>query len=78
MVSNSGRLVLTFNGEIYNHLEIRKELQNSNLNINWKSKTDTETLLEALDLWESKNFKKNCWYVCICDLGQKKSSFNFS
>ena len=54
MVSNSGRLVLTFNGEIYNHLEIRKELQNSNLNINWKSKTDTETLLEALDLWESK------------------------
>ena len=29
MVSTSGRFVLVFNGEIYNHLEIRKELERS-------------------------------------------------
>ena len=27
MISNSGRFVMTYNGEIYNHLEIRKELE---------------------------------------------------
>ena len=27
MQSNSGRFILTYNGEIYNHLEIRKELK---------------------------------------------------
>ena len=27
MVSNSGRFILTYNGEIYNHLEIRAELE---------------------------------------------------
>ena len=59
MISNSGRFVLTFNGEIYNHLEIRKELQNLNFNIKWKSNTDTETLLEALELWGiEKTLKK--------------------
>ncbi len=29
MVSHSGRFVIVFNGEIYNHLEIRRELQES-------------------------------------------------
>ena len=27
MVSNSGRYIVTYNGEIYNHLEIRLELE---------------------------------------------------
>ena len=51
MQSNSGRFVITYNGEIYNHLEIRKELEKNNLNINWKGKSDTETLLEAIEFW---------------------------
>ena len=50
MISNSGRFVITFNGEIYNHLEIRRELSEINSNIKWKSGTDTETLLEAIEL----------------------------
>ncbi len=29
MTSSSGRFVMAFNGEIYNHLEIRAELENS-------------------------------------------------
>ena len=50
MISNSGRFVITYNGEIYNHLEIRKELEQIKKNIKWKSGTDTETLLEAIEL----------------------------
>mgnify|MGYP000194465077 CR=1 FL=1 len=51
MHSNSGRFVITYNGEIYNHLEIRKELEQNNLSLKWKGKSDTETLLEAIDFW---------------------------
>ena len=59
MVSNSGRYIITYNGEIYNHLEIRKELNKINLNIKWKSNNDTETLLEALEFWGiEKTLKK--------------------
>ena len=31
MESRNGRFVIAFNGEIYNHLDLRKELQNSEL-----------------------------------------------
>ena len=31
MKSNSGRFIITYNGEIYNHLEIRRELAEINL-----------------------------------------------
>jgi asparagine synthase (glutamine-hydrolysing) len=59
MESISGRFVITYNGEIYNHLAIRRDLKKINSNINWKSNTDTETLLEALELWGiEKTLKK--------------------
>jgi asparagine synthase (glutamine-hydrolysing) len=51
MQSNSGRFVLVYNGEIYNHLEIREELKKSNSDIKWIGTSDTETLLEAIDFW---------------------------
>ena len=51
MQSKSGKLILTYNGEIYNHLEIRKELEIFNSDIKWRSKSDTETLIEAIDFW---------------------------
>ncbi|KKL48503.1 hypothetical protein LCGC14_2324860 [marine sediment metagenome] len=41
-------LVLVFNGEIYNYLEIRKEL---NKKYQFRSKTDTEVLLYAYQEW---------------------------
>ena len=50
MISNSGRFVITYNGEIYNHLEIRRELEEIKPKIKWKSGTDTETLLESIEL----------------------------
>lgn len=49
MQSKSGRFFLTYNGEIYNHLEIRREIEEKNSNIKWRGYSDTETLLEAID-----------------------------
>ena len=51
MKSSSNRFIITYNGEIYNHLEIRKEIEKSNSNIKWYSRSDTETLLEAIEIW---------------------------
>lgn len=51
MLSRSGRLVIVFNGEIYNHQEIRAELRAAGLNTAWKGTSDTETLATALEHW---------------------------
>jgi asparagine synthase (glutamine-hydrolysing) len=49
MVSHCGRYILTFNGEIYNHLDLR--LAMGKLAPNWKGHSDTETLLSAFSIW---------------------------
>jgi|WetSurMetagenome_2_1015567.scaffolds.fasta_scaffold00563_13 asparagine synthase (glutamine-hydrolysing) len=49
MTSESGRYVIVFNGEIYNHLEIRNELENSGDRICWRGHSDTETLLAGFE-----------------------------
>jgi asparagine synthase (glutamine-hydrolysing) len=51
MVSASGRYVIAFNGEIYNHLELRRELEESRPVSPWCSHSDTETLLAAIEAW---------------------------
>jgi asparagine synthase (glutamine-hydrolysing) len=50
MVSKSGRYVLTFNGEIYNHAALRAVLESEGNN-GWRGRSDTETLLEAIASW---------------------------
>jgi len=50
MHSHSGRYVLVFNGEIYNHHSLRLELDNI-LPRTWFGHSDTETLLAAIDEW---------------------------
>jgi len=50
MRSASGRYTLIFNGEIYNHLEIRRMLEHSGA-IPWRGHSDTETLLAAIEAW---------------------------
>lgn len=53
MVSRSGRYVISYNGEIYNHPDIRKELETKG--IIFKGTSDTETLLEAFDEYGIEN-----------------------
>lgn len=50
MTSLCGRYVIVFNGEIYNHLEIRRRLDAVAAR-NWRGHCDTETLLEAIAQW---------------------------
>lgn len=54
MQSSTGRYVITYNGEVYNHNKIRFDID-SIQKINWKSTSDTETILEAVELWGVKN-----------------------
>ena len=58
MVSGSERFVMVFNGEIYNHLSLRDELEkipSPSLSkvggINWRGHSDTETLLAGFEAW---------------------------
>jgi asparagine synthase (glutamine-hydrolysing) len=51
MSSASGRYVIVFNGEIYNHLEIRRELEATGSAPTWRGHADTETLLAAIEHW---------------------------
>ena len=54
MSSPCGRYVLTYNGEIYNHLDLRKELESEGGHFDWQGHSDTETLLAALRHWGVK------------------------
>ena len=51
MRSECGRFAVTFNGEIYNHLGIREELDACGAAPNWRGHSDTETLLYAVREW---------------------------
>ena len=61
MVSASGRYVVAFNGEIYNHLELRGKLEDhplpnpppvgEGMQPQWRGHSDTETLLAGIEAW---------------------------
>jgi asparagine synthase (glutamine-hydrolysing) len=51
MHSACGRHVLTFNGEIYNHQDLRRELEAAGKAPIWRGTSDTETLLAGFVVW---------------------------
>ncbi len=51
MQSGSSRYVIAFNGEIYNHLQLREQLEAINQAPTWRGHSDTETLLAGFDAW---------------------------
>lgn len=51
MESASGRWLLTFNGEIYNHRDLRHRLEAEGSAPAWRGSSDTETLLAAVEAW---------------------------
>ena len=56
MQSHCGRFVLCLNGEIYNHADLRAQVDaarsySGRPALNWRGRSDTEALLEALALW---------------------------
>lgn len=51
MASACGRWVIAFNGEIYNHLDLRRELETTGAGQAWRGHSDTETLLAGIARW---------------------------
>src|SRR5688572_17014355 len=54
MTSADGRYVITYNAEIYNHSELRAELEKQQGAAppgGWRGHSDTETLLECVSAW---------------------------
>ena len=52
MTSVSGRYVLAFNGEIYNHMRLREALAHEGkVAVGWRGHSDTETLLAGFEAW---------------------------
>ncbi len=52
MTSGSGRHVMAFNGEIYNHRSLRQMLEREGeVRVPWRGHSDTETLLACFDAW---------------------------
>lgn len=60
MHSLCGRYVIVFNGEIYNHKDIRKELSSINYSDIWNGHSDTETLVSAISVWGVEESIQRC------------------
>jgi len=63
---------IVYNGEVYNYLEIRKELEKSGHR--FKSQTDTEVILHAYDEWGMDCLKhfNGMWAFCIWDSRKRR------
>lgn len=57
MASVSGRYKMVFNGEIYDHLDLRASLGAGHV---WRGGSDTETLLAAIDAWGLESTLARC------------------
>ncbi len=60
MASASGRYVIAFNGEVYNHVELRDALQRTGQAPPWIGHSDTETLLACLEAWGLEASLQRC------------------
>jgi len=71
MISNDGRYICMFNGEIYNYKKLYIELENS---FKWRSKSDTEVLLNSYIFWGKQFVSKldGMFSFVILDLKKKE------
>jgi len=72
MCNEDGSSWIVYNGEIYNYLEIRKELEN--LGHRLKSQTDTEVVLHAYEEWGTDCLRRfnGMWAFAVVDLKSNK------
>lgn len=72
MWSQCQSVCLTFNGEIYNYIELRQEL--SNKGYVFLTKTDTEVFLAGYLIWKEHVFKRINGFFAIALYDKKKNS----
>jgi asparagine synthase (glutamine-hydrolysing) len=78
MHSASGRYVVAFNGEIYNHLALRRELDSAGQAPPWRGHADTETLLAAIQAWGLEAALQRCvgmWALALVDRRERQLHF---
>lgn len=71
MESHDGRFVVSFNGEIYNHRELRRQLTSKS----WRTESDTETLVECIahyGLRKAIEKLRGMFAIAVIDLKQHK------
>ena len=55
MISDCGRYICIFNGEIYNHKSLYNEIKHK---FKWRGSSDTEILVNAWSVYKEKVFNK--------------------
>lgn len=72
MASRDGRFWITYNGEIYNYIELRAELES--LGFRFSTASDTEVLLAAWETWGLQALPRlnGMWAFAIFDLRERK------
>jgi asparagine synthase (glutamine-hydrolysing) len=67
MVNDDKSLCVVFNGEIYNYIELRDELQHNGIKFNTNS--DTEVILAAYRVWGLSCFERfiGMWAIALWD-----------
>lgn len=76
MMSVDQRYVISFNGEIYNFLELRRELQK--LNFHFSTQSDTEVLLAGFSQWNVDLFTKLNGMFAITIWDRKEQTLTLS
>ncbi|EKE00949.1 MAG: hypothetical protein ACD_21C00250G0022 [uncultured bacterium] len=74
MFSSQDRFVIVYNGEIYNYLDLKKELDKS-VSTSWQGHSDTEVLLRGFEYWGiKKTLEKMCgmFAIAVFDKQAKK------
>ena len=77
MQSESRRHVIVFNGEIYNHLDMRRDLAADGAAPEWRGHSDTETLLAGITHWgldETLQRAKGMFALALWDRSEKRFS----
>ncbi len=51
MISKNNRYIISFNGEIYNYKDLKKEISSSGFEMQWEGNSDTEVLLAQIQIY---------------------------